>query len=78
MRELENFYNEGFGWMCRRCVLEEDVADGGHRHSRLLREGEAEGKTPRLSTRSLARWKDASRKILECPRCGATEMLPTE
>jgi len=75
MRELEHFYNAGFGWICRRCdaVLKDDDTPPP---SRLMREGEAESKNPRLSNEALARWADRERTILECPRCGTRQTVP--
>ena len=70
---LDNFYNEGFGWVCRHCEREmRQPAEAGP--SRLLREGEAEGKNPNLSTYALAKWADPAQRILECPRCGVSEL----
>ena len=43
-------------------------------HSRLLSEGESESKNPALSNKALAKWSDPARRILECPRCGITEL----
>lgn len=74
MKELKRFYNDGLGWVCKECERElspED--DGGETHSRLLREGESEGKAPRLTHVALAKWTDSSRTSLICPRCGITE-----
>jgi len=71
---LRKFYNDGFGWICRHCEREFAQPDPDE-HSRLLREGEAEGKDPRLSTNALGRWMDEARETLVCPRCGATEVL---
>lgn len=73
MKELKNFYNQGFGWICRQCEEELKPAAENGKHSRLLREGEAEGKTPRLSNAALAKWADQSRLKLICPRCEITE-----
>ena len=73
MIELNNFYNQGFGWICRQCEHELKPPDNGEKHSRLLSEGEAESKNPRLSNSALAKWIDKSRKTLICPRCGTTE-----
>jgi hypothetical protein len=72
VRELEYFYNKGFGWICKSCERELTPTDGSDR-SRLLREGEAEAKNPRLSTSALAKWTDEKRKELMCPRCGVME-----
>ena len=79
MVELDNFYNDGFGWICRACERElETPATGTGSHSRLMREGEAESKTPRFSNSALAKWNDESRTTLRCPRCGITESLVKE
>lgn len=75
MIELNNFYNDGFGWICRECERELKPEDGGEKHSRLLNEGEAESKNPRLSNSALAKWVDKSRKTLICPRCSTTEQV---
>lgn len=77
MIELSSFYNDGFGWVCRQCELElsaSETPDEASR-SRLLREGEAEGKHPKLSHLALARWADLTRRTLMCPRCGITELV---
>jgi len=74
MIELNDFYNDGFGWICRQCDREM-TKDPGDGHSRLLREGEAESKSPQLSTPALAKWTDASQTVLVCPRCGISESV---
>jgi hypothetical protein len=79
--ETEHFVNEGFGWECRRCRESSgggEAARGAEESpagalARFFREGEAEGGAPRLSSRALARWADASRTRLRCPACGAEE-----
>lgn len=72
--ELDNFYNAGFGWICRQCERElKPAAPSLSDHSRVFREGEAESKTPALSTVALAEWTDKTRRFLTCPRCGVTE-----
>jgi hypothetical protein len=74
MSEPNNFYNDGFGWVCRACERDQaPPANETATHSRLLREGEAESKTPRFSNSALARWTDNARTALFCPRCGITE-----
>lgn len=74
MTELKEFYNEGFGWVCRRCEGDLDGTEaGGQARSRLMREGEGESKQPVLSTHALAKWTDETRTALSCPRCGVTE-----
>jgi hypothetical protein len=72
MVELNDFYNEGLGWVCRRCERELQQADT-EPHSRLMREGEAESKQPQLSHTALAKWADKTHQTLICPRCGVTE-----
>jgi hypothetical protein len=74
MREIENFYNQGFGWICRKCDAEAPH-DDDLGPSRLMREGEAESKNPSLSSQFLARWADREHTTLECPRCGITEKI---
>ena len=72
MKEIGSFYNEGFGWICRPCESELGGEDK-HQHSRIFREGEAESKNPKLANAALAKWTDATRRFLTCPRCGITE-----
>lgn len=75
MVELNDFYNSGFGWICRHCERElESAAAKSQTHSRLLREGEAESKNPELSNLALAKWADPAHRILVCPRCGISEL----
>ena len=74
--ELSDFYNDGFGWICRHC--ERELADSAEvltsKHSRLMSEGEAESKTLKLSNSALAKWEDKAQRTLICPRCGITEL----
>jgi hypothetical protein len=74
-RELENFHNDGFGWVCRHCERELVIEGADGHASRLMTEGEAESKKPQLSNQALARWADAAQTMLVCPRCGVTEMV---
>jgi hypothetical protein len=74
MIELTDFYNDGFGWICRRCELELEAAPESM-SSRLLREGEAEGKHPKLSSTALAKWLGPAQRTLVCPRCGISESV---
>jgi hypothetical protein len=75
--ELNDFYNDGFGWICKPCERElkkqEEVSDA--KLSRLMSEGEAESKQPKLSNIALAKWADKTNRILMCPRCGITESV---
>ena len=75
MIEHTNFYNEGFGWICRQCEMELRKPDDSDGHSRIMREGEAESKQPKFSTHALAKWSDPAERILICPRCGVTEAV---
>lgn len=74
--ELNDFYNDGFGWICKHCEreLKAESASLNEKHSRLLREGEAESKQPRFSNQAMAKWADPARRTLICPRCGITEL----
>lgn len=75
--ELKDFYNAGFGWICKSCEREiKAPGENADLHSRLLREGESESKKPTFSNAALAKWADADQKILVCPRCGKTERIP--
>lgn len=77
MIELNDFYNAGFGWICKFCERElkqqEKVSD--KKFSRLMSEGEAESKQPELSNLALAKWTDKTNQTLMCPRCGITESV---
>jgi hypothetical protein len=73
MMELINFYNDGFGWICRNCERELKAQTETEKHSRLMREGEAESKNPRFSNTALAKWADEAHQNLMCPRCGIKE-----
>lgn len=74
MQDLNDFYNAGFGWICRHCEHDlAHIASENDSISRAFREGEAESKNPMLSNIALAKWTDASRRFLTCPHCGITE-----
>lgn len=70
--ELEHFKNGGFGWVCKHCSPEENETSGEAR-PRFMSEGEGESRE--LSTRALARWRDAARQVLVCPLCGIEERV---
>ena len=74
---LNDFYNSGFGWICKYCEreLKEHNKDTGVKISRLMTEGEAESKQPKLSSLALAKWADKTNQTLMCPRCGITEQV---
>ncbi len=75
--ELKDFYNDGFGWICKNCEreLNEQSNISNQKHSRLMREGEAESKNPQFSNKALAKWTDETNSELVCPRCETTEKL---
>jgi hypothetical protein len=74
--ETEHFINPGYGWLCKHCHPDEETrVSQTNGRARFFTEGEAEDKEPALSTPALARWRDATRQVLVCPRCGIEEML---
>ena len=76
MIELNDFYNDGFGWKCKHCERELAAENTANKsRSRLLTEGEAESKHPRLSNLALAKWTDKTNRALMCPRCGIIEAV---
>jgi hypothetical protein len=68
MQELNDFYNEGFGWICRHCERELASQRSPGPQSRLMTEGEAESKQPQMSN-------DAPRKMDR--QDAANTLLPT-
>jgi len=74
--ELNDFYNDGFGWICRQCEreLKAEQTALSEKPSRLMREGEAESKQPTFSNQAMAKWLDPAHQTLICPRCGITEL----
>jgi hypothetical protein len=79
MNETAHFINDGYGWTCKRCAAtdeEEQTRDvQTDKLPRFFREGEAEERTPTLSSPTLARWRDSTRRTLVCPRCGIEESI---
>jgi hypothetical protein len=74
MPETRHFVNDGYGWECKRCREAAGApADDGAPLPRFFREGEAEDREPRLSSPTLARWKDDTRRALVCPLCAVEE-----
>ncbi|HXH69837.1 MAG TPA: hypothetical protein VNI60_05760 [Pyrinomonadaceae bacterium] len=75
--DLNDFYSVGFGWICKHCEreLERQTKVSDKKTSRLMTEGEAENKNPKLSSRAMAKWADAAQRILICPHCGITELV---
>ena len=75
MPELNDFYNKGFGWICRHCERDlAKTAEPADKLGRIMREGEAESKQPELSNAALAKWADPAHTTLVCPNCGITEL----
>lgn len=76
MIEIDNFYNDGTGWVCRQCERELAASnDSSQKRSRIFIEGEAESKTPELANGALAKWMDKTQMALICPRCKITEAV---
>jgi hypothetical protein len=77
--EYNDFYNEGFGFICKHCEreLKENQPSQTHRHARFMSEGEAESKQPKLSNQALAKWLDKLQTTLICINCGVTEKIDT-
>jgi len=76
MIDLNDFYNDGFGWVCRHCERDlSRIHETPSGLSRAFREGEAESKTTTLANAALAKWTDKTRRFLTCPRCGVTEAV---
>jgi hypothetical protein len=74
--EYNDFYNDGFGFVCKHCEREfKEKESVDHQHARFMREGEAENKQPELSNRALAKWLDKAQTTLICPNCGITEKV---
>jgi hypothetical protein len=74
--ETTHFINTAFGWVCKHCRAEEEASDDvSVGRARFFNEGEAEAREPRLSTTALARWRDATRRTLYCPRCSIEETI---
>jgi hypothetical protein len=74
--ETNHFINTAFGWVCKRCRAEEAAPDDASvGRARFFNEGESEAREPRLSTTALARWRDATKRTLYCPRCSIEETI---
>lgn len=72
--EIDNFYNDGFGWVCKHCDRKLKTGNK-EQHSRLMMEGETESKQPEFSNKALAKWLDAAQTTLTCSHCGTTEKV---
>lgn len=72
MNKMNDFYNDGFGWICRHCERELRSAGSANERPHFYLEGEADIRQPRAL---LAKWADPARTTLVCPRCGITERV---
>lgn len=59
MTELNDFYNNGSSWICKRC--ESELA--------------ADSEPDKLLSLAFAKWMDNTHRVLICPRCGLTESV---
>jgi hypothetical protein len=76
--ETTHFINQGFGWVCKHCSALEEAAGASasvEGRARFFTEGEAETGEAHLFTTALARWTDATRRALVCPRCSIEETI---
>ena len=74
MAEYASFYHDGFAWICRQCEKELSFTAGNAATiTNIFTEGEAESNIPHFATKAIAKWADAARRFLTCPRCGVTE-----
>jgi hypothetical protein len=72
---MTNFYNSGFGWVCKGCERDLEAEKSSQTRSRLMREGESESKNPAFSSKALAKWHDKEQRTLVCPTCGVVELI---
>jgi hypothetical protein len=72
---MEHFRNDGYGWTCKRCGEKEARAPQTGPRARFFSEGEADERALKLDTPALARWRDETRQVLFCPRCGVAERV---
>jgi len=74
--QTNHFFNLGYGWLCKHCSAEnaerhdDEVGPGRTWHE--SHDGKTEGQRAGLA---LARWTDATRQSLTCPRCSIEEMV---
>ena len=75
VNQTNHFINLGYGWLCKHCSAENAEhhakPDGRAAHERKTT-------TPRMPSLPLARWTDATRHSLTCPRCGIEETINKE
>lgn len=76
MNETNHFFNPGYGWLCKHCSAEDADRHDEHRSFwSFFHKTEAEKKPVKLPSLVLARWTDASRQSLACPRCSIEERI---
>ena len=77
VNETNHFFNLGYGWLCKHCSAEdaERKSERAVAHEKSFGEATAENKQSVSSTLPLARWTDASRQALVCPRCSIEETI---
>jgi hypothetical protein len=77
LNETNHFFNLGYGWLCKHCNAEDAERRLDERGGlwRLFQKREGEKKAPKLPSLVLARWADAARQSLACPRCGIEELI---
>ena len=76
MNETNHFFNLGYGWLCKHCSAEDaehHEGRGGFWSLFHKSQPQPEKKIPKLPSLVLARWTDASRQTLSCPRCSIEE-----
>jgi hypothetical protein len=75
VNETNHFFNLGYGWLCKHCSAEgaEHHEDRGSIWTFFHKQEEK--KTPALPNLVLARWTDATRQTLACPRCSIEELV---
>lgn len=66
MHQTTHFFNLGYGWLCKHCSAEDAERQQHEQH----RNGER-----KPTTLALAKWIDAERHGLACPRCGIEEQV---
>jgi hypothetical protein len=74
VNETNHFFNPGYGWICKHCSAED--ADGQTDRGSFwsfFHKREPEKKSRKLPSLVLARWTDATRQTLACPRCSIEE-----
>jgi hypothetical protein len=74
--QTNHFFNLGYGWLCKHCSAENAKRHGDEVGPKRPRHGTHDGKTEgQRAGLALARWTDATRQSLTCPRCSIEEMV---